>query len=276
MSFRRFTETATRVLVNGIPGGVAWAPDGSPFAVLALTVRGGRIVAIDVLADPDRLAPARPHRGRAADGRVLGRRSRPRLPAGHLCDTRNERPEGATHMSELQRIGSAPDAPRWVTIFTPVARPLLAARVPLGFNGLITIPGRTSGLPRTTPVAIIEVAGRRWVWSPWGDVHWVRNLRAAGGATITVRGRDEEVTRDRAGPGRAPRVLPGRPRSRRADPPVRARVHPHRRRGRPRRSGRGVRGPARLRAPLSAMTASECRAADPSACPPSGRTGRTG
>jgi RNA polymerase sigma factor (sigma-70 family) len=55
MSFRRFTETATRVLVNGIPGGVAWAPDGSPFSVVALTVRGGRIVAIDILADPDRL-----------------------------------------------------------------------------------------------------------------------------------------------------------------------------------------------------------------------------
>jgi RNA polymerase sigma-70 factor (ECF subfamily) len=55
MSFRRFAEAASRVLVNGIPGGVAWAPDGSPFAVLALTVRGGKIVAIDVLADPDRL-----------------------------------------------------------------------------------------------------------------------------------------------------------------------------------------------------------------------------
>jgi RNA polymerase sigma-70 factor (ECF subfamily) len=55
MTFRRFTETSTRILVNGIPGGVAWAPDGSPFAILALTVRGGRIVAIDVLADPDRL-----------------------------------------------------------------------------------------------------------------------------------------------------------------------------------------------------------------------------
>ncbi|HEX5823316.1 MAG TPA: RNA polymerase sigma factor SigJ [Candidatus Limnocylindrales bacterium] len=55
MAFRRFAETATRVLVNGIPGGVAWAPDGSPFSVVALTVKGGRIVAIDVLADPDRL-----------------------------------------------------------------------------------------------------------------------------------------------------------------------------------------------------------------------------
>ncbi len=55
MSFRRFAEGATRVLVNGLPGGVAWAPDGSPFAVLALTVRGGHVVRIDVLADRQRL-----------------------------------------------------------------------------------------------------------------------------------------------------------------------------------------------------------------------------
>jgi RNA polymerase sigma factor (sigma-70 family) len=53
--FRNFSETSTRVLVNGVPGGVAWNPDGSPFAVLAVTVTRGRIVAIDVLADPDRL-----------------------------------------------------------------------------------------------------------------------------------------------------------------------------------------------------------------------------
>jgi RNA polymerase sigma factor (sigma-70 family) len=55
MTFRRFAETASRILVNGVPGGVAWAPDGSPFAVVAMTVRSGKIVAIDVLADPDRL-----------------------------------------------------------------------------------------------------------------------------------------------------------------------------------------------------------------------------
>jgi RNA polymerase sigma factor (sigma-70 family) len=55
MAFRRFADTATRVLVSGTPGAVAWASDGSPFSVVALTVRGGRIAAIDVLADPDRL-----------------------------------------------------------------------------------------------------------------------------------------------------------------------------------------------------------------------------
>ena len=92
-----------------------------------------------------------------------------------------------------ERTASAAGAPPWVTVFTPIAKLLLAARVPLGFNGLITVRGRKSGLPRTTPVAIIDFSGRRWVWAPWGDVHWVRNLRAAGGATITVRGRKEEV-----------------------------------------------------------------------------------
>jgi RNA polymerase sigma factor (sigma-70 family) len=56
MSFRRFSESSTRILANGIPGGVAWAPDGTAFAVVALTVRGGHIVHIDVLADPARLA----------------------------------------------------------------------------------------------------------------------------------------------------------------------------------------------------------------------------
>ena len=84
-------------------------------------------------------------------------------------------------------------APWWVPMFTPFAKLLLNLGVPLGFNGLITIRGRKSGLPRTTPVAIIDVSGRRWVWAPWGEVNWVRNLRTAGRATITVRRRVEEV-----------------------------------------------------------------------------------
>jgi RNA polymerase sigma-70 factor (ECF subfamily) len=55
LGFRRFAGPVKTALVNGVPGGVAWAPDGRPFAVVACTVRGGRIVEMDVLADPDRL-----------------------------------------------------------------------------------------------------------------------------------------------------------------------------------------------------------------------------
>src|SRR5689334_1137890 len=83
--------------------------------------------------------------------------------------------------------------PRRVRFFSRILKFLLVACVSLGFNRLVNIRGRKSSLLRTTPLAVIEVGGRRWVWAPWGEVHWVRNLRAAGRATIAVRGRTEEV-----------------------------------------------------------------------------------
>jgi deazaflavin-dependent oxidoreductase (nitroreductase family) len=83
--------------------------------------------------------------------------------------------------------------PRVVPLLNKIAKPLLAAGVPMGYNGLLTVPGRKSGVPRATPLAIIDVSGRRWIWSPWGEVHWVHNLRAAGRATIAVRGHEEQV-----------------------------------------------------------------------------------
>ena len=97
------------------------------------------------------------------------------------------------------RMGNVALAPRahvpWrVRFFSRILKFLLVAGVPLGFNRLITIRGRKSGLPRTTPLAVIAVGGRRWVWAPWGEVHWVRNLRAAGRATIAARGGKEEVS----------------------------------------------------------------------------------
>jgi deazaflavin-dependent oxidoreductase (nitroreductase family) len=94
---------------------------------------------------------------------------------------------------EMTTQPAAEGAPWWVTMFTPFARFLLKAGIPLGFNGLVTIRGRKTGLPRTNPVAIIEVSGRRWIWAPWGEVNWVRNLRVAGTATITKGGRAGEV-----------------------------------------------------------------------------------
>jgi deazaflavin-dependent oxidoreductase (nitroreductase family) len=97
------------------------------------------------------------------------------------------------------RIGNVAAAPLGrvpgqVRFFSPILKFLLVAGIPLGFNRLVTIRGRKSGLPRTTPLAVIEVGGRRWVWSPWGEVQWVRNLRAASRATIAVRSRKEEVS----------------------------------------------------------------------------------
>jgi deazaflavin-dependent oxidoreductase (nitroreductase family) len=95
-------------------------------------------------------------------------------------------------MTTQARSGSS--APPWVTVFTPIAKRLLGAGVPLGLNGLVTIRGRNSGVDRTTPIAIVTMSRGRWIWAPWGEVQWVRNLRVAGRARVTFRRRQEEVS----------------------------------------------------------------------------------
>lgn len=53
---RRLTGfTVRRALVNGVPGFVSWDEGGEPFSVMGFMVRDRKIVAIDVLADPERL-----------------------------------------------------------------------------------------------------------------------------------------------------------------------------------------------------------------------------
>lgn len=67
-SFAHLSAAVSRALVNGVPGALV-APGGRPFALLAFTVAGGRIVEIDVLSDPERLA--------ALDLSVLDRAAQP-------------------------------------------------------------------------------------------------------------------------------------------------------------------------------------------------------
>jgi deazaflavin-dependent oxidoreductase (nitroreductase family) len=75
----------------------------------------------------------------------------------------------------------------------PLSRRLLRLGMPMGPNVLLTVRGRTSGLPRSAAVAVVEFEGRRYVIGAYGDVQWTRNLRAAGEAEIRVRGHDEPV-----------------------------------------------------------------------------------
>ena len=77
--------------------------------------------------------------------------------------------------------------------FNVIARPLIALGVPMGPDVLLTVKGRKSGLPRTTPVTICDHGGRRGFISPFGETHWVRNLRASGTATIRSGRKREEV-----------------------------------------------------------------------------------
>jgi RNA polymerase sigma factor (sigma-70 family) len=55
LMFAKFAYTAHPVLVNGAAGLVSTA-DGRPLSLMSFTITDGRIVAIDIIADPDRLA----------------------------------------------------------------------------------------------------------------------------------------------------------------------------------------------------------------------------
>jgi deazaflavin-dependent oxidoreductase (nitroreductase family) len=91
------------------------------------------------------------------------------------------------------RAETVAHVPSFVEVFNPIAQRMLGVGIPLGPNALITIRGRKSGLDRTTPVALVEIDGKRWVIGTFGETQWVRNLRAAGEATLTAGRRREKV-----------------------------------------------------------------------------------
>jgi deazaflavin-dependent oxidoreductase (nitroreductase family) len=72
---------------------------------------------------------------------------------------------------------------------------------------LITVPGRRSGRHYTTPVSPVEADGTRWLVAPYGEVEWVRNLRAAGRLTLTRGERSEDVAAAEVDPKEAASVL---------------------------------------------------------------------
>jgi predicted ester cyclase len=53
--------------------------------------------------------------------------------------------------------------------------------------------GRTSGTIYTIPVELVETSGTSFLVAAFGEVNWVRNLRAAGQAHLTRRRRTEAI-----------------------------------------------------------------------------------
>jgi deazaflavin-dependent oxidoreductase (nitroreductase family) len=94
---------------------------------------------------------------------------------------------------------------KYARFYNPIVTFLLRLGVPIGPQALLTVPGRNSGLLRTTPVAL-SPHGTGWLLvSVYGQVDWVKNLRAAGEAVVTKRRRrlqvtSQELTADQAGP----------------------------------------------------------------------------
>ncbi|QDY77841.1 sigma-70 family RNA polymerase sigma factor [Streptomyces qinzhouensis] len=56
VTYTRLAANTRPALINGTAGFVSMAPNGSPFSVMAFTIRNGKIAEIDALAGADRLA----------------------------------------------------------------------------------------------------------------------------------------------------------------------------------------------------------------------------
>lgn len=96
-------------------------------------------------------------------------------------------------------MATASPIPRYLRAANVLTRTLLRAGLPIYGPDhspmyLLTVRGRKSGEPRTTPIATIEQDGNRYLMTPYGVVDWVRNLRCAGEATL-IRGRRSEKFR---------------------------------------------------------------------------------
>ncbi len=55
LTFSQIVESVQPVLVNGTAGTISWLAGGRPLSVIGFTVRGGKIVEMDVVADPELL-----------------------------------------------------------------------------------------------------------------------------------------------------------------------------------------------------------------------------
>ncbi len=64
---------------------------------------------------------------------------------------------------------------------------------------LLTVRGRKTGRPYSTPVYLIEHGDDRWLVAPYGTVGWVKNARAAGEVTLSRRGRRETLSLEEVG-----------------------------------------------------------------------------
>jgi deazaflavin-dependent oxidoreductase (nitroreductase family) len=63
----------------------------------------------------------------------------------------------------------------------------------VGSQHLLTVAGRRTGQPRSTPISIARVEGRRFIVAAFEYASWVANVRAAGSGWLARGGTQEPV-----------------------------------------------------------------------------------
>jgi deazaflavin-dependent oxidoreductase (nitroreductase family) len=86
-------------------------------------------------------------------------------------------------------------------------RALLSVGIAPPGTYLLTVRGRRTGTPHSTPVTLVEREDGRWLVAPYGAVGWVRNARAAGRVRLSRGRRSEELQIDEVSGDEAAGVL---------------------------------------------------------------------
>jgi deazaflavin-dependent oxidoreductase (nitroreductase family) len=100
--------------------------------------------------------------------------------------------------------------PGWLKPMNKVLMVMLRLGVPVSRREapvVLTVPGRKSGKPRSTPITPMRVDGNRYVVNSYPGADWVSNIRAARDATLTKGRRTERVRMVELAPDNARPVL---------------------------------------------------------------------
>ena len=100
--------------------------------------------------------------------------------------------------------------PRWLKPMNKVLMLMLRLGLPISRVErpmVLTVPGRKSGKPRSTPVTPMDVDGKRYVVNGYPGADWVNNVRAAGEVTLAQGRRTERVRMVELPPDEARPVL---------------------------------------------------------------------
>lgn len=83
--------------------------------------------------------------------------------------------------------------PRWLKQANRLLLALQRLGMRTGTIHVLTLLGRTSGKPRSTPVSVLTVGGARYIVGGRDDMDWVRNARAQGWGILAYGRRRERA-----------------------------------------------------------------------------------
>lgn len=86
-----------------------------------------------------------------------------------------------------------PKPPRWLKLTNKVMIAMQKLGISTGPPMVLTVPGRKTGQPRSTPMTPFTLDGQLYTVAGYPGADWVRNARAAGSGTLAKGRKSQRV-----------------------------------------------------------------------------------